>query len=65
MTVGELRAFLAQSTLPDDAEVLITGKHCFRTARAEEATVSEVNPYGQAQSQPDGDSALLFIDTSS
>jgi len=64
MNIGQLKQLLATSELPDSAEILIAGRHSFHVCRAEELGISDINQYGQAQADYDGELALVFQDRS-
>jgi len=65
MTVGELKLFLANSELPDSAEVVIPGRHSLHVCQAAETTIGDINHYGQTSWKPNGgDPALILQDCS-
>lgn len=68
-TVGELRAFLAKTALPDDAPVLAQGRHSLHVVTVRDGFVHAVNRYGQAEwsvrREDAGEANALFLCDSS
>jgi hypothetical protein len=72
ITVGQLRALLndPELGLPDDAPVLISGRHSLHVCDAEPTYIHPINHYGQAQFSADQErsgvaNAFLLSDRSS